>query len=55
MITTDVFDLDDTIYNEIEYCKSGFTGVIEFLANLLEASSTDYIFTTFWKKFTAGE
>ena len=32
MITTVVFDLDDTLYDEIEYIKSGFTAVAEFLA-----------------------
>jgi FMN phosphatase YigB (HAD superfamily) len=31
MITTVVFDLDDTLYDEIEYCRSGFTSVAEFI------------------------
>ena len=34
MITTVVFDLDDTLYDEVEYCRSGFEAVAEFLANL---------------------
>ncbi|MBA7639421.1 Pyrophosphatase PpaX [subsurface metagenome] len=54
MITTVVFDLDDTLYDEIEYCKSGFTAVAEFLANLPEAPAAERIFATFWKQFTAG-
>ena len=65
MITTVVFDLDDTLYDEIEYCKSGFTAVAEFLANLPEAPAGDSatasafaetrrIFATLWKQFTAG-
>jgi len=65
MITTVVFDLDDTLYDEIEYCKSGFAAVAEFLANLPEAAAADTptapafaetrrIFATFWKQFTAG-
>ena len=33
MITTVVFDLDDTLYDEIEYCRSGFAAVAEFLSN----------------------
>ena len=33
MLTTGAFDLDDTLYDEIEYCKSGFRAVAEFLAN----------------------
>ena len=32
MIATVVFDLDDTLYDEIEYCRSGFAAVAEFLA-----------------------
>ncbi len=39
MITTVVFDLDDTLYDEIEYCKSGFAAVAEFLANPATASA----------------
>lgn len=54
MITTVVFDLDDTLYDEIEYCKSGFAAVAEFLANLPEAAAAERIFATFWKQFTAG-
>ncbi|MHC4596621.1 MAG: HAD family hydrolase [Planctomycetota bacterium] len=54
MITIVVFDLDDTLYNEIEYCKSGFTAVAEFLANLPEASAAEHIFATLWKQFTTG-
>jgi len=40
MITTVVFDLDDTLYDEIEYCKSGFAAVAEFLANRSEPRSS---------------
>jgi len=54
MITTVVFDLDDTLYDEIEYCKSGFTAVAEFLAELPEAPPAERIFGTLWKQFTAG-
>ena len=54
MITTVVFDLDDTLYDEIEYCKSGFTAVAEFLAELPEAPTAERIFTALWKQFTGG-
>jgi putative hydrolase of the HAD superfamily len=54
MITTVVFDLDDTLYDEIEYCKSGFTAVAEFLANRLDGFSAEQIFNIFWKQFTTG-
>ncbi len=54
MITTVVFDLDDTLYDEIEYCKSGFTAVAEFLAELPEAPPAERIFGALWEQFAAG-
>jgi putative hydrolase of the HAD superfamily len=39
MITTVIFDLDDTLYDEIEYCKSGFAAVADFLAKPATASA----------------
>ena len=54
MITTVVFDLDDTLYNEIEYCRSGFSAVAGFLAELPNAPPAERIFGALWKQFTAG-
>jgi putative hydrolase of the HAD superfamily len=54
MITTVAFDLDDTLYDEIEYCKSGFAAVAKFLANLPDMPVAELIFDSFWKQFTAG-
>ena len=54
MITTVVFDLDDTLYDEIEYCRSGFGAVAQFLANLPETPTAERIFDCLWKQFTAG-
>jgi len=54
MITTVIFDLDDTLYDEIEYCKSGFTTVAEFLTNLSGEQSAERIFGIIWKHFAAG-
>ncbi|MCX5637935.1 MAG: HAD family hydrolase [Planctomycetota bacterium] len=54
MITSVAFDLDDTLYDEIEYCKSGFVAVAEFLANLPDKLPVGLIFEAFWKQFTAG-
>ena len=61
MITTVVFDLDDTLYDEIEYCKSGFAAVAEFLANPATASAsaetsaeTRRISAVLWEQFTTG-
>ncbi len=54
MITSVVFDLDDTLYDEIEYCKSGFAAVADFLANQPKAPNAKRISTTLWGQFTAG-
>ncbi len=54
MITTIVFDLDDTLYDEVVYCKSGFASVSEFLAGMPEMPSAERLFDAFWKQFTGG-
>lgn len=56
MITTIVFDLDDTLYDEIDYCRSGFAAVAKALASLLgvPADSETPIFNLFWQEFTSG-
>ncbi len=54
MITTIVFDLDDTLYDEVEYCRSAFTAVARFLANLPGAPSSERIFDCLWEQFAAG-
>jgi len=47
MITTIVFDLDDTLYDEIDYCKSGFASVAEFIIN----RAANLCFLTFHRNF----
>ena len=54
MITTVVFDLDDTLYDEIDYCKSGFAAVSEFLADSSVSQSAGHIYAALWDQFTAG-
>ncbi|MBL7186051.1 MAG: HAD family hydrolase [Phycisphaerae bacterium] len=54
MIAVVIFDLDDTLYDEIEYCRSGFAAVAEFLANMRDAPPCDRIFAALWGQFTAG-
>ncbi len=54
MITVVVFDLDDTLYDEIEYCKSGFAAVAEFLAKMPNAHTSGRIFAALWEQFSAG-
>jgi putative hydrolase of the HAD superfamily len=54
MITTVVFDLDDTLYDELDYCRSGFKTVAQSLSNIVDVLSPEEIFDSLWKQFTAG-
>ena len=54
MITTVVFDLDDTLYDEIDYCKSGYRAVAGFVAELPDAPSAGCIYDALWGQFTYG-
>ena len=55
MVTTVVFDLDDTLYDEIDYCKSGFTAVAEFLANPATVKvEMRNISDALWEQFSTG-
>lgn len=54
MITTVAFDLDDTLYDEADYCKSGFTVVARFLPTLPQSPDANRIFDSLWKHFSAG-
>jgi putative hydrolase of the HAD superfamily len=54
MITTLIFDLDDTLYDEIDYCRSGFAAVAERLAGRPGAPSAERIFAALWGQFQAG-
>ena len=55
MITTVVFDLDDTLYDEIEYCKSGFATVAQYLAQSPENPPAEKIYEHLWQEFTTGD
>jgi putative hydrolase of the HAD superfamily len=54
MVTTVVFDLDDTLCDEVEYCRSGFAAVAEFLAGRPDAPSAERILSVLWRQFTSG-
>ncbi len=57
MITTVIFDMDDTLYDEADFCRSGFDAVAAFLANVpnLTASATEtQIRDAFRAEFDAG-
>jgi putative hydrolase of the HAD superfamily len=55
MINTVVFDLDDTLYNEIDYCQSGFMAVAKHLANKPGNPNSQSIYESFYNQFTIGE
>ena len=54
MVTTVVFDLDDTLYDEAEYCRSGFAAVAKHLAVDNAAPAAGLIFAALWNQFMAG-
>ncbi len=54
MITTIIFDLDDTLYDEIEYCRSGLKTVAEFVGSRPDMPPEERIFIAFWKQFNEG-
>jgi putative hydrolase of the HAD superfamily len=55
MITTVIFDLDDTLYDEIDFCRSGFRAAARHVAGLSDARSADEVFAAFWKSFITGD
>jgi putative hydrolase of the HAD superfamily len=55
MITTVIFDLDDTLYDEIEYCKSGLAAVADFLAcSMKTRAEMRHIYEILWEQFNTG-
>jgi putative hydrolase of the HAD superfamily len=51
MINTVIFDLDDTLYDEIDYCKGGFAAVADFLHNANSSVPKQSFFDEFWNQF----
>jgi putative hydrolase of the HAD superfamily len=49
-----IFDLDDTLYDELDYCKSGFASVADFLAGLPKTPPSGRIFDALWRQFSSG-
>ena len=54
MIEAVIFDMDDTLFAELDYCRSGFKAVAKYLPEKFGNLSSDEVFDTFWKIFTAG-
>jgi putative hydrolase of the HAD superfamily len=55
MITTVIFDLDDTLFDEIDFCRSGFHAAARHIASLSDAHSADAVFAVFWESFITGD
>jgi putative hydrolase of the HAD superfamily len=55
MITAVIFDLDDTLFDEIDFCRSGFRAAAQHIAALSDAQSADDVFAALWKSFNAGD
>jgi putative hydrolase of the HAD superfamily len=54
MITTVVFDLDDTLYDETDFCRSGFRAAAQLIATLSDRHTPDDILATIWDCFITG-
>ncbi len=54
MIKTVIFDLDDTLYDEIDFCRSGFRAAAQHVASLSDAPSANEVFAVLWKCFITG-
>ena len=55
MITTVVFDLDDTLYSEAEYCRSGLRATAGFIVQTqTTALDQEEVFSVLWDQFQQG-
>ena len=55
MIKTVVFDLDDTLYSEVDYCSSGLRATAKFIAQTLASGpNQEEIFSVLWDQFQQG-
>jgi putative hydrolase of the HAD superfamily len=55
MIKAVVFDLDDTLYDEVDYCQSGFEAVAEFLIRVHKVGCTaEELRSRLWGQFSSG-
>jgi putative hydrolase of the HAD superfamily len=54
MVTCVVFDLDDTLYDEIEYYKSGFRAVARIVAETQGLGDEKKLYDVLWSLFSKG-
>ncbi len=55
LMKTVIFDLDDTLYDEVDYCRSGLGSVAKLLAESTEGATAENIFQVLWGQFNAGD
>jgi putative hydrolase of the HAD superfamily len=55
MITTVVFDLDDTLFDEIDFCRSGFQAAARHIAALSDRYSPAEVCDALWYSFGTGD
>jgi putative hydrolase of the HAD superfamily len=53
MISVVIFDLDDTLYDEVEYCRSGFRAAALRVAERFGVAQ-DAAYAAMWQAFSAG-
>ncbi len=55
MIRAVVFDLDDTLYDEVDYCRSGFEAVADFLVRVHKVPhASEDLCAAFCRQFDSG-
>ncbi len=53
MFKSIIFDMDDTLYDELDYCRSGFRAVDAYLSSIYQTDA-GAIFEALWDQFNAG-
>lgn len=54
MVTTVIFDMDDTLYDEVDYCRSGFRAASWFISQIPDTPDAETIFNCLWEEFSGG-
>ncbi len=54
MVTIVIFDMDDTLYDEVDYCRSGFCAVGWFISQMADTPDAETIFNCLWEEFSGG-
>jgi len=54
MVSTIIFDLDDTLYDEIDYCRSGYRAAAEYIAERFPGASAVALYEAMLREFESG-